>query len=129
MTQRSPLLPGHVRGTEEQQAPNEGLIAQSTFLEKQKHVFHLHDIFPSQNNFEICAFSTHSRKHSKPNVCILTHSKKQKWDVEKGWACEIQLSKSEDEQLLSFSVQWLEKTLGHDILMGLALHPWEHWQN
>lgn len=70
MTQRATLLAGHgkgagrSRGTEEQEAPDEGLIAQSMFLENQKHAFHLHDMFPSLDNSEICAFNTHLRKYS-----------------------------------------------------------------
>lgn len=56
--------PGRGRGMEEQEAPDEGPIAQSMFLEKQKHAFHLHDVFPSLDNSEVCAFNTHLRKHS-----------------------------------------------------------------
>lgn len=49
---------------EEQEAPVEGLIAQSTFLEKQKHAFHLHDELPCPDISEVCAFNTCLRKPS-----------------------------------------------------------------
>jgi len=49
---------------EKQEAPDEGQIAQSIFVEKQTLAFHLHDVFPSLENSEVCAFSTDFRKHS-----------------------------------------------------------------
>lgn len=55
---------GRSRGTEEQEAPDKGPIAQSMFLDKQKHAFHLRDVFPSPDNSEVRAFNTHLRKHS-----------------------------------------------------------------
>lgn len=49
---------GRNRITEEQEALDEELIAQSMFLEKEKHAFHLHDVLPCPDNSEVGAFNT-----------------------------------------------------------------------
>lgn len=87
------------RGMEAQQAPDEGLTAQSMVLETQKLVFHIHDIFPSQDNSEVCVFNTHLRKHSilytnGAHTSQNTARKRDKLNGEvgrrasKGWACK-----------------------------------------